>query len=78
MWRRMEEEQRLNIPMLEPGEEIVGYGWLAKDGTFSDAPMPGSVRVALIVPPKGSKSPIAVRLLPHRNVTRSPSKANNR
>jgi hypothetical protein len=54
-------ELRLNLEFLSPEESVYWYKHLGKDGTISDEPVEGSIRVAIV---KQAEGRYTTRLLP--------------
>ena len=64
--KRMEttETSRPTIPVLQPGERIVGSAYLTQDGEIVFTSHRDSIAVVLVGPKAGSSGPWAVRLRP--------------
>lgn len=56
------------IPTLQPGEKVVGIGYLTQDGEILLAYHPDSLEVLLVEPQAGASGPWAVRLRPKARV----------
>ena len=52
------------IPVLQPGEKVIGSAYLTEDGEIVFTSHRNSIEVALVEPKKGSSGPWAVRLKP--------------
>ena len=52
------------IPMLQPGEKVIGSAYLTQEGEIVFTDHRDSIEVALIEPKEGSSGPWAVRLRP--------------
>ena len=64
-------ETKLVIPILQPGEKVVGSAYLTQEGEIVFSPHQGAAEVVLVEPQAGSSGPWAVRLRPARPLTRT-------
>jgi hypothetical protein len=60
------EETRLDLPVLQPGEKIIGHAYVTEDGEIVFTPHTGAREVVLVEALPGSSGPWAVRLRPDR------------
>ena len=58
------ETTELEIPLLQPGEKVIGTAYLTQDGEIVFSPHADAVNVVLIEPPAGSSGPWAIRRRP--------------
>lgn len=58
------EETKLDIPILQPYEKIIGAAYLTEDNEIIFAPHPGATEVILVEPQPDSSGPWAVRRRP--------------
>ena len=58
------EENRLDIPILQPGERIIGHAFVTEEGEIVFTPHSGARDVVLVEAQAGSSGPWAVRLQP--------------
>ena len=58
------EETELDIPLLQPGEKVIGVAYLTEDDEIVFAPHTGATEVVLVEPTKDSSGPWAVRQRP--------------
>jgi hypothetical protein len=58
------EQTKLDIPMLQPGEKIIGHAYVTDEGEIVFTPHSGAREVVLVKAPAGSSGPWAVRLQP--------------
>jgi len=58
------EATNLDIPVLQPGEKIIGHAYVTEDGEIVFTPHTGAREVVLVEAPAGSSGPWAVRLRP--------------
>jgi hypothetical protein len=56
------EETKPDIPVLRPGEKIIGHAYVTEDGEIVFTPHSGAREVVLVEVPAGSSGPWAVRL----------------
>jgi hypothetical protein len=63
------ENVKLDVPVLQPEEKIVGLAYLTEDGEIVLSPHKDTTEVVLVEPQPGSSGPWAVRLRPVRPVT---------
>lgn len=63
------EENKLDIPILQPGEKIIGHAYVTEDAEIVFTPHSGAREVVLVEAPAGSSGPWAVRLQPLRTRT---------
>ncbi len=52
---------KLDIPILEPGEKVLGVAYLTEDDEIVFEPHPGATEVVLVAPREGSSGPWAIR-----------------
>jgi len=62
-------ETKLVIPILQPGERVVGSAYLTQEGEIVFSPNRGDAPVVLVEPQAGSSGPWAVRVRPVRPLT---------
>jgi hypothetical protein len=58
------EETELDIPILQPGEKIIGHAYITEDAEVVFAPHSGAREVVLVEARAGSSGPWAVRRRP--------------
>ena len=58
------EATNLDIPVLQPGEKIIGRAYVTEDGEIVFTPNTGAREVVLVEALAGSSGPWAVRLRP--------------
>jgi len=58
------EESKLDIPILQPGEKIIGHAYVTDEGEIVFTPHSGTREVVLVEARAGSSGPWAVRLQP--------------
>ena len=58
------EEIKLDIPILQPGEKIIGHAYVTEEGEIVFTPHSGAREVVLVEARAGSSGPWAVRLRP--------------
>jgi hypothetical protein len=58
------EEARFDIPILQPGEKIIGHAYVTEEGEIVFSPHSGAREVVLVEARAGSSGPWAVRLQP--------------
>jgi len=58
------QEATLDIPILQPGEKVIGLAYLTEDGEIIFSMHPGATEVVLVEPPQDSTGPWAVRCRP--------------
>ncbi len=58
------EQTKLDIPILQPGEKVIGVAYLTQDEEIIFAPHPGATEVILVEPQPDSSGPWAVRRRP--------------
>jgi hypothetical protein len=58
------EETKVDIPILQPGEKIIGHAYVTEEGEIVFAPRSGARDVVLVEAQAGSSGPWAVRLQP--------------
>jgi hypothetical protein len=56
------EDTKLDIPILQPGEKIIGHAYVTEDGEIVFTPHSGAKEVVLVEARAGSSGPWAVRL----------------
>ena len=56
------EEARFDIPILQPGEKIIGHAYVTEEGEIVFSPHSGAREVVLVEARAGSSGPRAVRL----------------
>ncbi len=59
------EEAKLDIPILEPGEKVVGTAYITEDDEIIFEPHPGASEVVLVEPAPECSGPWAVRRRQH-------------
>ena len=62
------EETKLDIPILQPGEKIIGHAYITEEGEIVFTPHSGAREVVLVEARAGSSGPWAVRLQPATRV----------
>jgi len=62
------ETRQESIPVLQPGEKIIGSAYLTADGEIVFDYHPDSLEVALVEPQAGCSGPWAIRLRPQRRM----------
>ena len=55
------QEIKPDIPILQPGEKVIGVAYLTEDDEIVFVPHPGAAEVVLVEPRSGSSGPWAVR-----------------
>jgi hypothetical protein len=60
------EETKLDLPLLRPGEKIIGHAYITEDAEIVFTPHTGTREVVLVEALPGSSGPWAVRLQPNR------------
>jgi hypothetical protein len=58
------EETKLDIPILQPGEKIIGHAYVTEEEEIVFTPHSGAREVVLVEARAGSTGPWAVRLQP--------------
>ena len=58
------EDTKLDIPILQPGEKIIGRAYLTEEAEIVFSPHSGAREVVLVEARAGSSGPWAVRLQP--------------
>jgi hypothetical protein len=58
------EQNRLDIPILQPGERIIDHAYITEEGEIVFTPHSGAREVVLVEAQAGSSGPWAVRLQP--------------
>lgn len=58
------EQTKLDIPILQPGEKIIGHAYVTEEGEIVFTPHSGAKEVVLVEARAGSSGPWAVRLRP--------------
>ena len=58
------EESKLDIPILQPGEKIIGHAYVTDEGEIVFTPHSGTREVVLVEARAGSSGPWAVRFQP--------------
>ena len=58
------EATELEIPLLQPGEKVIGIAYLSQDGEIVFSPHADAVGIVLTEPPGGSSGPWAIRRRP--------------
>ncbi len=61
------QESKLDIPVLQPGEKVLGVAYVTEDDEIIFAPHPGATEVVLVEPQSESSGPWAVRRRPPKN-----------
>jgi hypothetical protein len=69
------EQTKLDIPMLQPGEKIIGHAYVTDEGEIVFTPHSGAREVVLVKARVGSSGPWAVRLQPALRVGRGAAHA---
>ncbi len=64
------EKLELNIPVLQPGEKVLGIAYLTPDEEILFKPHHDATEVVLVEAQPGSTGPWAVRLKPPERATR--------
>jgi hypothetical protein len=58
------EQTKVDIPILQPGEKIIGHAYVTEEGEIVFAPRGSTRDVVLVEAQAGSSGPWAVRLQP--------------
>jgi hypothetical protein len=58
------EKQKPDVPLLRPGEKIIGIAYLTRDDEIVFTPHADTAEVVLVEAPPGSSGPWAVRVRP--------------
>jgi len=61
-------EKELDIPILQPGEKVIGSAYLRQDGEIVFTPHWDAVAVVLVEVQPGASGPWAVRVRPRKRV----------
>jgi len=68
------EETKLEIPLLQSGEKVIGAAFLTQDGEVIFTSHPDAIEVVLVQPQPGCSGPWAVRRRPPKRSTLGPTK----
>jgi len=58
------EEDKFDIPILQPGEKVIGHAYVTEEGEIVFSPHSGAREVVLVEARSGSSGAWAVRLQP--------------
>ena len=61
-------ENELDIPVLQPGEKVIGSAYLTQDGEIVFTPRRDAIAVILVEVKPGASGPWAVRVRPRKRV----------
>jgi len=58
---------KLDIPVLQPGEKVVGLAYITEDDEIIFSSQPGAAEIVLVEPQAPSSGPWAVRRRPEKS-----------
>jgi hypothetical protein len=61
-------EKEFDIPVLQPGEKVIGSAYLTQDGEIVFTPNRDAIAVVLVEVQPGASGPWAVRVRPQKRV----------